>query len=118
MKTVYEVIVEALPALRSAIARELVNTYGMTQAQVAEIMTVSQPAVSQYLNSIRGNANEPWTKNPEFEKILKETCEKLATKKSTITTELPVMVRKLRIEKIICPSCELKDKFCDSCMEI
>lgn len=118
MRTVYEIIVDILPALRSAIARELVGTYGMSQAQVAEIMSVSQPAVSQYLNSIRGKQTEPWMKNPEFEKILKETCEKLATKKSTVITELPIVVRQLREKKIICPSCELKDKFCDHCLEI
>jgi len=118
MRTIYEIIVDVLPALRSAIAKELVSVYGMNQAQVAETMAVSQPAVSQYLNSIRGNLNQPWMNNQEFQKILKESCEKLATKKATIVTELPVMVRQMREKEIICGTCELKDNFCEHCANI
>lgn len=118
VKTVYETIVEMLPAIRAAIARELVGSYGMGQAQVAEVLAISQPAVSQYLNAVRGGRTEAWMQKPEFEAILKETCERLATGKATILTELPSLVRRLREKGIICSSCDLKDRFCGHCMEI
>jgi predicted transcriptional regulator len=49
-----EVIVnELLPALRSVVARELYSR-GYSQSEIAEMMDLTQPAVSQYLNKVRG----------------------------------------------------------------
>ncbi len=43
-----------LPALRVAIAKELVEDYGMRRVDVAESMGVTPAAITQYLNTSRG----------------------------------------------------------------
>ena len=45
---------DTLPAVRAIITNELIETYGMNQFEVAEILGVTQPAVSQYLSGLRG----------------------------------------------------------------
>ncbi len=55
MKITCEIIVhEILPTLRAAIAKELITTHSLNQGEVARLLDVSQPAVSQYLRQIRG----------------------------------------------------------------
>jgi len=43
-----------LPALRTAIAKELIEKYGLRNTEVAEKMNVTPAAVTQYLNKSRG----------------------------------------------------------------
>lgn len=47
------VVNEVLPAVRSIVARELAER-GYTQTEIADMMGVTQPAVSQYLSTTRG----------------------------------------------------------------
>jgi len=50
-----EVAVRSLvPAIRSAIARELTQTYGLKQKDVANLLGVTQTAVSKYTRQVRG----------------------------------------------------------------
>ena len=50
-----EVAVKSLvPALRSAIARELAQSYGLKQKDVARLLGVTQTAVSKYTRHVRG----------------------------------------------------------------
>jgi len=50
-----EVAVKSLvPALRSAIARELAESYGLKQKDVARLLGVTQTAVSKYTRHVRG----------------------------------------------------------------
>lgn len=45
----------AIPAaVKSIIAKELIETYGFTQEQIAERLGITQAAVSQYSNGVRG----------------------------------------------------------------
>ncbi len=43
-----------IPAIRSAIARELTESYGLKQKDVAELLGVTQTAVSKYTSHCRG----------------------------------------------------------------
>jgi hypothetical protein len=43
-----------IPAIKAVIAKELVETYGLKQSQVAEILGISQSAVSKYTRKVRG----------------------------------------------------------------
>jgi hypothetical protein len=55
LKTPCELIVShVLPVAKGSLARELVNTYGMTQVQVAKLFGVTSAAVSQYMKGVRG----------------------------------------------------------------
>jgi len=44
-----------IPAIRAAMAKELVEAYGLKQDQAAEILGVSQSAVSKYTRQVRGH---------------------------------------------------------------
>jgi len=44
-----------IPAIKATLAEELVETYGLKQDQVAEIMGISQSAVSKYTRQVRGH---------------------------------------------------------------
>src|SRR5512136_1320188 len=45
-----------LPALRGAIAKELIEEHGLRKTEVADMMEVTPAAVTQYLNGSRGDA--------------------------------------------------------------
>ncbi|MDY6778233.1 MAG: hypothetical protein SVU32_06185 [Candidatus Nanohaloarchaea archaeon] len=51
------IVKHILPALRSVVAEEL-SRRGYSQTEIAELMDLTQPAVSQYLNHERGRAIE------------------------------------------------------------
>jgi predicted transcriptional regulator len=44
-----------IPAIKALVARELVVKHGMRQGDVAEILGISQSAVSKYMRRVRGN---------------------------------------------------------------
>ena len=55
MLTPYEIIVKtALPAIRSMIARDLTEKYKLKQKEIANLMHITQAAVSYYLTHSRG----------------------------------------------------------------
>ena len=45
---------DTLPAIRAVVTNEMIKTYGMNQFEVAQKLGITQPAVSQYLNGLRG----------------------------------------------------------------
>lgn len=57
----------AIPAaVKSIVTKELLETYGYTQEQVAEKLGITQPAVSQYLNGVRGKKVNEILSNPKL----------------------------------------------------
>ncbi|MBI4174155.1 MAG: ArsR family transcriptional regulator [Candidatus Aenigmarchaeota archaeon] len=71
MKTICEVVVQdILPTLRAAIAKELIASYDLNQGEVAKLLDVSQPAVSQYLRQLRGKHN--FLENAAVQEDIKE----------------------------------------------
>jgi hypothetical protein len=44
-----------VPAVKALMAQQLVEEYGMNQEQVAEILGISQSAVSKYFRKVRGH---------------------------------------------------------------
>ena len=45
-----------LPVVRAMIARELIVSHGLRQVEAAQLLGVSQPAISLYCRNIRGKA--------------------------------------------------------------
>jgi len=71
MKPFCEVIVASvLPAIRSIMTRELLNTYGLKQQEVADLLGITQPAVSQYIRESRGMKVKLLEKHPEIMKMI------------------------------------------------
>ncbi len=91
MKIPCEIVVwYVLPTIRREIAKELVKTHSMKQADVARKFEVTDAAISQYLKRKRGE-NEIIT-NSEFYDIfideIKFSSEKLASEESDFATEV------------------------------
>jgi len=71
MKPFCEVVVTSvLPAIRSIITRELLNTYGLTQKEAADLLGLTQPAVSQYIRESRGVKVKLLERQPKIMKMI------------------------------------------------
>lgn len=86
---------ELLPAIRSIMASRLDEEFGLNQYEIAELLDITQPAVSQYLNNKRANKKllEDLKEDPQTGILLKEAVEKAAKEenyseqiKSVVTT--------------------------------
>jgi predicted transcriptional regulator len=65
MKPPCEVVVkQVLPTIRAMVVKDLVERHGLNQVEAAKRLGITQPAVSQYLSSLRGT--------PRVEKMLRE----------------------------------------------
>ncbi len=97
MKTICEVVVnDVLPTLRAAVARELIKGYSLNQSEVAKLLEVSQPAISQYLRQLRGKSE--MIENEHVSKEIKELAGKLHAKQ---ISQEDVCMRMCAISKII-----------------
>jgi predicted transcriptional regulator len=55
MKIFCEIMLtQILPAIKAIAAREMLKKYHMTQLEIAKVLGVTQAAISQYKNKIRG----------------------------------------------------------------
>jgi predicted transcriptional regulator len=70
---------EVLPAVRAIIANRLINVYGLTQNEVAKKLGLTQPAVSQYKNGLRGRKIKKILSNKEMVEYIDSLCDKIAT---------------------------------------
>jgi predicted transcriptional regulator len=61
MLTPCEVAIKcALPSVRAMVATQLMNNHNLNQAQAANLLGISQPAVSLYQKKLRGNSLDLW----------------------------------------------------------
>lgn len=91
MKIPCELVVwYVLPTIRREVAKELVKTHNLSQAEVARRFGVTDAAISQYLKKKRGE-NQLIDESPQydiFEKEIKVSAELIATNKSEFATEM------------------------------
>lgn len=91
MKIPCELVVwYVLPTIRREVAKELVNTHGMTQADVARKFGVTDAAISQYLKKKRGE-NSLIEESPQYDKFeaeIKLSAERIANDTSEFATEM------------------------------
>jgi predicted transcriptional regulator len=74
-----------LPVFRSFVAKELINTYHLTQVEVAKKLRTTQAAVSQYVNAKRAiKGIQQFTDVlPRIEAEAEETAKRLAYDETT-----------------------------------
>ncbi len=74
-----------LPVYRSMVAKELINTYHLTQVEVAKKLKTTQAAVSQYVNSKRAikGTKEFIDILPRIQDEAKKTARQLANQEIT-----------------------------------
>ncbi len=111
-----EVAVRSLvPAIRSAIARELTQTYGLKQKDVASLLGVTQTAVSKYTRQVRGTI----LKIEEVEEVqptIKEIVVSLANgrmSKYELVGRLCTACEIIRRKRLMCELCKRSDPSID-----
>ena len=74
-----------VPFFRSLIAKELINTYKLTQVEAAQRLGTTQAAISQYINSKRANKGmEQFSDTvPKIQAMANETAKRLANREIT-----------------------------------
>ena len=105
-----------IPAIRSAIARELTQSYGLKQKEVAKLLGVTQTAVSKYTRFYRGTVIEV-QRIEEASVILKEAVSSLANghlNKYEFAEKLCTICGIIREKGVMCELCSLSDPTIDN----
>ena len=70
----------AIPAaVKSIVTKELIETYRHTQEKVAEKLGITQAAVSQYYNGVRGKKVNEILSNPKLSEWVKKLAAEIAS---------------------------------------
>jgi len=74
-----------VPLFRSLVAKELINTYNLTQVEAAQRLGTTQAAISQYINSKRASKGIEQFSDvvPKIQAMASETAKRLASKEIT-----------------------------------
>ncbi|MDP2947194.1 MAG: transcriptional regulator [Nanoarchaeota archaeon] len=100
-----------LPAIRRDLAKELMNL-GLKQKEVANILDITEPAVSQYFKAKRA-------KDVKFDnnikKKIKETAKKIYQNPSSLFKEIQDICNLIRKNKLICDVHKRYDKLEKNC---
>ena len=105
-----------IPAIRSAIARELTQLYGLKQQEVAELLGITQTAVSKYTSHCRGAVIEV-REVIDVQPVLKQTVFSLANgemSKYELAEKLCKVCSIIRHSGLMCELCELSDPAIDN----
>ena len=70
-----------LPAVRSLLAKELINNHRVSKADVSKILGISPAAVTQYTTNKRGSYADKLAKNKEVHPIIASLAEHFVNKK-------------------------------------
>jgi len=106
-----EVVVQTvLPAIRALMARTILEKHGMKEQQVAELLGLSQSAISRYTTKNRGNIIT--IENvPEVQTLIDQMINLLLYGKPHQTTE---------ILELLCQTCKIireKGLMCELCQK-
>ena len=96
-----------IPALRREFAKIFIKDYDLTQKKAAEILGITEAAISQYLNSKRGK--EIKFSKKELSKI-KRSAEEIMKNPETLIKNLYNLCASLRESKVICELHKSHDK--------
>lgn len=94
------VISEITPSARSIIANNLLKR-GMTQNDVSKALHMTQPAISQYKNGVRGLITKKMHKNKEFMDYLSELTDLVYDKKLDINLKTCEICKNAREMNVI-----------------
>ena len=98
-----EVLTEdLLPAIRSIMASRLDEEFGLNQYEIAELLNLTQPAVSQYLNNKRAGKKlkDNLKDDPQIDLLLKEAADNAAAEED-FSEEIENVVTAVRDKGIL-----------------
>lgn len=121
MKTVMPQEIEVwylIPALRKELAKIFIEKYNLSQKQTANLLGITEAAVSQYLKSKRANEIK-FNKKEQVQ--ISEAAERIVEDKESLMKNLYELCKSLRNSKVICELHKSHDnsipKNCDVCFE-
>ena len=112
-----------IPAIRAYVAKQLIQTYNMRQTDVAELLGITQTAVSKYVGNVRGQALKI-DREDEIQSMMNKIASRIADKKTSrpqLTLEFCTVCRAVRRNGQMCELCrrsdpEIRRVSCDVCM--
>jgi len=106
-----------LPALRREITRIMIEDYSLNQKEIAKMLGVSEPAISQYVKSKR--AGEVKFTKSDLE-VIKNSAKKMVNDPKTMMKELYKLSISFRGNKTLCnlhhSKCKGIPENCDICL--
>lgn len=99
------VVKSALPALRASIAKKLLSEYGFTQKKVAELLGVTQTAISYYLSNKRGSGAQDSVQDETVKKTISEIAKMLTQKdvdRRAVATKFTEALTYIRRNRLLC----------------
>ncbi|MFP3872513.1 MAG: transcriptional regulator [Candidatus Natronoplasma sp.] len=93
-----EFVSEYLPTVKAKIGKILYEEYGLTQVEISEILDITQPAVSQYLQGTRGKGKKL---NEKMKKRTDEIAEEIyhLNERDEVTKD--------KIDDLMCEICKV-----------
>ena len=108
-----EIAVKSLiPALRSTIAKELIHKHGLKQKDVADLLGVTQTAVSKYVCEVRGTVLKI-DEVEEFQSMIKEIVVALVDgnmSKYEFIAKFCIACKNIRKKGLMCKLCKISDQ--------
>jgi predicted transcriptional regulator len=96
-----EIFKDVLPTIRAILVKDLVERHNLNQVEVARRLGITQPAVSQYLRSLRGASHaKALLKKGNFMRSLRELSDLIAKGE----------VKGSRVAEMYCNLCEMLRK--------
>jgi hypothetical protein len=106
MKPFCEVVVSSiLPAMRSLLTKELLSTYHLTQKQTADLLGLTQPAISQYNIETRASKVKLLEMQPNIMKMIEDLAYNIVNKNikhKEIQLKFCEICKNIRQSRIIC----------------
>lgn len=100
-----------LPAIRREIAKELINL-GLKQKEIADILELTEPAVSQYFKSKRA---KDVRFDSKIKRKIKEAANRIYQKPGILFKEIQDICNLIRKDKLICEVHKKYDKLEKGC---
>ena len=110
-----------LPSVKAAMAREIVTNRGLNEQQTAELLGLSQSAVSRYVNKERGNMLVTLENSTEVLALINQMVGVLIKEpnnKSQILELFCQTCQAIRKKGLMCPHCkkEMPKQWGENCL--
>ncbi|HMK95141.1 MAG TPA: hypothetical protein VK536_07030 [Candidatus Limnocylindrales bacterium] len=109
-----------LPAVKAIMAREIVANHGLNEQQTAELLGLSQSAVSRYVNKERGNMLFTIENSDEILSLINQMITSLIKEPSNKSEVLRLFCetcKAIREKGFMCPQCqgEMPQEWAENC---
>jgi hypothetical protein len=110
-----------LPSVKAAMAREIVTNRGLNEQQTAELLGLSQSAVSRYVNKERGNMLLTLENSTEILALINQMVAVLIKEPNNKPEVLKLFCQTcqaIRKKGLMCPHCqkEMPQQWAENCM--